>query len=829
MPPTDRRLDRFARRHGLGDDARAELGALIADERARALASVVPASQLAEVLPAEAEAPPPAETDTPERRYERLEKLGQGGMGEVWRVHDRVLDRRVAMKILRPELGERSGAWDRFAAETRILARLQHPGILPVYEVGRLADGRPFYTMREAEGRPLSALVGTAGARALVDALARVGATLAYAHAQGVVHGDLKPANLMVGSYGEVVVLDWGLAVLRGTGAAAVGGTPGYMAPELLETGPTPRTDVFALGATLRAVLGAAAPDRATWSPLLLADTLGAPSPPAPGRRVPDEALDDLDALVARALAADPRERPTAAGLARALEGWLAGEAERERARALVEEARALLPDIEARRRVAEEQETEAARRLDALPTWAPAEEKAPAWALQDAAARARAEAALVEVRYVETLRAALSRSPELADAHAQLADHYQRRHGDAQARRDAVSAAAFEALVRSHDRGAHALWLAGTGWLSLDTDPPGARARVYRYVDRGRRLVPELVEERELPLRALPLPHGSYLVELLHPERAPVRWPVRVERGAHAPGPPPSSLGAGPRPVWLPPAGALGPDDCYVPEGWFRAGDPEARNGLRLRDVWVDGFVLRRHPVTHAEFLAFLDALLDAGRGEEALLHVPRGSDRRLDPAGVPVYPRGPDGRFFLGPDPEGDTPDPDGPVLLTSWESARAWCAWEAARTGAPWRLPWELEREKAVRGVDGRLYPWGDHPEPSWSCNGQAQSGRPLPRPVGAFPTDESPYGVRGGAGNVRDRCLDVARALGPALTGDGRFVPPDPDDAPPDARRVDRGGAWSAGIAYARAGLRLFTPPGFRNSLIGFRAARSLGPG
>ena len=119
-------------------------------------------------------------------------------------------------------------------------------------------------------------------------------------------------------------------------------------------------------------------------------------------------------------------------------------------------------------------------------------------------------------------------------------------------------------------------------------------------------------------------------------------------------------------------------------------------------------------------------------GRGEEAVAHQPFTTDGNTL---IPLYGRDEAGIFRLVPDPQGDVPDPHWPVYLIRWHDARAWCAWYAAKTGLPWRLPYELEREKAARGVDGRIYPWGDQGEPTWSCNSQSRPGRPLPVPVWA----------------------------------------------------------------------------------------------
>jgi serine/threonine protein kinase len=214
-------------------------------------------------------------------RYTIDAPIAAGGMGVVYRAHDRELDRMVALKVLRapidPEVARR------MKEEARILARLEHPAIVPVHDAGTLADGRVFYAMKFVDGRQLDGYL--AEGPSLVDRLRvfeRICEAVAFAHARGVIHRDLKPSNVMVGRFGEVLVMDWGVAkvVDRSGEEATAGGQPpppppgrtehgmvvgtaGYMAPEQ-ERGDVDaidaRTDGFALGALLGDLLRASAP-----------------------------------------------------------------------------------------------------------------------------------------------------------------------------------------------------------------------------------------------------------------------------------------------------------------------------------------------------------------------------------------------------------------------------------------------------------------------------------------------------------------------------------------------------------------------------------------
>lgn len=196
-------------------------------------------------------------------RYAITGVAGHGGMGTVYVARDQVLDRDVAVKVL--DLADQKGVRAaRLQKEAGILARLDHPGIVPIHDAGTLPDGRTFYVMKLVRGRRLDALL--AAHTSLSDRLntfARVLDAVAFAHAQGVVHRDLKPENVMVGSFGEVFVMDWGVAQDRhADGEPAVVGTPGFMPPEQEHPGDRvdARADIFALGAMLAHVAGPAAP-----------------------------------------------------------------------------------------------------------------------------------------------------------------------------------------------------------------------------------------------------------------------------------------------------------------------------------------------------------------------------------------------------------------------------------------------------------------------------------------------------------------------------------------------------------------------------------------
>ncbi len=168
-------------------------------------------------------------------RYEIEREIGRGGMGVVYRARDRQLDRTVALKVID------AGPQD----EPKTLARLEHPGLVPVYDSGTLPDGRAYYAMRLVEGKRFDEFLhDEPSLPARLRVFEKICEAVAFAHDRGVVHCDLKPQNIMTGRFGEVFVMDWGIANTRSAGA----GTPPYRCPEAERT---PRSDIYSLGRVL--------------------------------------------------------------------------------------------------------------------------------------------------------------------------------------------------------------------------------------------------------------------------------------------------------------------------------------------------------------------------------------------------------------------------------------------------------------------------------------------------------------------------------------------------------------------------------------------------
>ncbi|MFT4627768.1 MAG: serine/threonine protein kinase [Myxococcota bacterium] len=747
-------------------------------------------------------------------RFEELGALGTGAMGQVRRVRDPDLNRVMALKVIHYEFVHDDAAVERFMKEAQATAQLEHPGIVPVHEFGVLDDGRLFYTMQEVKGRTLAEVITEVHAgkapvdqggghvqwslRRLIDAFHQVCVAVGYAHDQGVLHRDIKPENIMLGDYGEVLVVDWGLAKLlddvgdeariqtqvdagSGTRFGEVIGTPMYMPPEQASGEASEHgtwSDVYSLGVVLYEVLCGHAPFAGGNPFVVLANVLAGRVEPMQGSLpVPPELVE----VCRRAMSIGASDRyPTGGALATEAAQWLNGTRRRERARRIIADADKQYPRIAALRAEANRLRETARTLLADVRAHDSVSRKQPGWDAEDEADALVASAQQAEITYTQILRSALLQAPELPDAMDRLATFYRARHEAAEAAGDALRAAEHAAALAEYDRGSHSKYLDGACAVTLVTDPPGAEAVLYRYVRRARRL--EAVEERSLgrtPLVAVQIPNGSWCIELRAEGHAVVRYPVQVNRLEHWDGCAPGSTET--VPIRLPKLDELGDREVYVPAGWaLLGGDAEVRHPRPASRTWIDGFVIQQFPVTNQHYLDLMNDLVADGLEEEAMRVAPQATT---------------DGSRYSW--------RLDSPVVRVNAVAANAFAAWRARRTGAAWRLPTEDEWEKAARGVDGRRFPWGDFLDPTWCAMGLSQPLKPVRTSVTAHTSDVSPYGVRGLAGNVRDWTGTVF--------GDG-------------PERVVKGGAYDDPIDGCRAASRLPLDPDSRSSAVSFRLLR-----
>jgi tetratricopeptide (TPR) repeat protein len=327
------------------------LGTLLPDLRALAPPATQP------TLP-----PPPPVKAFVGLRFQPQRHHASGGLGDVFVAIDQEVGREVALKRMQPRLANRSSSRTRFEREAEITGRLEHPGVVPLYGRGRDAEGQPFYAMRYIDGRSLRGAIeefyqpdnakkgpgeGAVAFRAMLQSFVAACHTVAYAHSRGVIHRDLKPDNIMLGPYGETLVVDWGMAKFVGrdeppceapedslrptavgdaaaTPSGGVVGTPEFISPEQARGCEDVGTasDVFSLGATLYQVLTGRPPFQGATA-ILDAAARRFPPPREVRRNVPRA----LEAVCLKAMAIRPEDRyATAQDLAEDVERWLADE-----------------------------------------------------------------------------------------------------------------------------------------------------------------------------------------------------------------------------------------------------------------------------------------------------------------------------------------------------------------------------------------------------------------------------------------------------------------------------------------------------------------------
>jgi len=773
-------------------------------------------------------------------KYDIEASIGQGGMGEVMLVQDRDLQRQVAMKVLRESMADDVTHRLRFVAEAQATSQLEHPGIPPVHDIGISPSGRIYFTMKLVRGKTLAEIVkdlllGVRDVRRvytlhkLVTVLERITEALHFAHEKGVIHRDIKPDNIMLGDFGEVHVMDWGIAKVSseedefedefgdpesistsGTDAlmtqvGTIKGTIPYMSPEQArgDGDLDRRSDVYAVGCLLYEMLTLHAAYEGSGMELLARVRKG-DFPAVEGRNAKRPPPAPLAELCTRAMASDRDDRPaTAREVGDELRAWLDGRADRARkhaeAEALAAQGTEAVRNYEQLTAEIDTVETAVEAESAKVKSWQPRAEKRALSAANRRLADLKIEVALAFAGATRLFDAALVAEESNATARSALADLWKGRLEAAERESNSPDAAYAETMIRRYDDGRLEAYLAGDGSLDLASDPPGAAVTLIRFEDDDGVLVP--ADERELeatPIANAVLPMGSYLCVLRMEGYRDVRYPVHITRGRARKGT-----------VRMRTEDEIGEDFVYVPGGEFTYGEGEKTTTKDLPD-----FAIQHYPVTlgeYAEFLAAVETESGQDAAAERLPHDNSGTYmERLDDGGYEAKPDIIDGAVAERYQRDhGNGWQSRLPVFAISWHDAVAYCEWKTRVTGREWRLPTEEEREKAARGVDGRRFPWGEEADASLCKNKDSRDESSQPEPVGAFPTAASVYGMGDAGGGVYDWTSSLFEPHVKASTS-----------------RVFRGGSWLSPVGCARAALRYCLTPVNRLPNLGFRPARSV---
>jgi eukaryotic-like serine/threonine-protein kinase len=755
-------------------------------------------------------------------RYVRVGELGRGGMGRVDAVFDRALGRTIARKTILTGRGHPA----LLIAEAQICAQLEHPAIVPVYDIGADESGLPHYTMRVIRGRALRQALADNGTPdrqhlglvQLLGILRQVCLVVDYAHSRGVIHRDLKPENILVGEFGEVYVLDWGVAYVtetsdirrdrRTSSSLDAAGSLGYMAPEqALGEQIDARTDVFALGVILFELLTGARPfpDSDVDS---LRERISRPISRPPSQCTPRRITSAFDDLVSACLSPWPPDRPSSARVvAHAIDAFLDRErarSEREReAASHTDEGQRAMDAFEALDAESRSLQDRADSVLATICPWEPASRKQGAWTMAQEGRRLAAEAARALARAEAAFTRALGRVPDHPAARAGFAALYFRQFESAEARGDQEQMARYLDLARAYDDGELALELADQGELTVSASPHAALT-IGRYEPFG--LLLRCGASRSVDGEPFVLDSGSYLL-IARCDRVEVRYPLLIQRAmSHR------------LMLRLPAVGEVPSGMILIPGGPFWAYPPRAKRALRCE---LPDFAIGQYPVTFREYAEFLNSIRDREERE-----------RRTPGLGKEVAPllvRDERGGFRISEGcVEGDARrrvpperELDLPVHAISWYDAIAYTRWLSLREGRPYRLPTDLEWEKATRGGDGRSFPMGEQLDASFAKLRESRPEASQPEVVGAFEADCSPYGVRDLAGGVADWTLtSLDGAPLPNLTEEGTGAD--------ERQAIWRGGTWGTTASASRA-MRYSQMLRHRSVLVGFRVALSLDGG
>ena len=571
----------------------------------------------------------------------------------------------------------------------------------------------------------------------LIEVFRQICSAMAFAQTRGVVHRDLKPANVMIGSFNEVLVVDWGIAKVMGvdthrykneetvitkrsedadlrTRYGSVTGTPSFMSPEQAMGNPDDideRSDIYALGAILYYILSGDAPytgpnvqdvlnkllskspktlqrrkANADFNPGKVSFFEDASEIARSGPPLPEDLIDACE----KAMSRHKSDRyQTAHALGHAVQQWLDGSKKRHRAHAWVAEARETASKAwrcreDADALALEIKDAEAALNKDDLLT-----QKYPIWELEAKLTGLREERIELIAKRQRLLQRALIECPDSVEALEELLSDCIERHRSAIQSRKSALARSIASEAKSYleqlpdtsqSKSSTTAYFAGLATVNLELGQP-LTILLDRFEESKKRIVAQPTSSIHAERYEKRMPVGSYQLRLESPQHDSVVYPFQLNYGTNWDSREPRAIEIN-KPLALPPKGETGDGNCFVPEGWFYVGgDPEAPNSLSEKRVWADGFVISETPITHGQYLAFLNDLARSEGASEAELWLPREQSSSEEAKGEALYTW--DGTSYSHP--RGDALHGH-PVTNITWYCGVAYSQWLSRTTGKP-----------------------------------------------------------------------------------------------------------------------------------------------